>query len=64
MIFLQVFLTVELVWVLSVVNLTEVGALIPEDEPIHSLKLFPGYSFAGSAGVGADVLEMSFLVVI
>ena len=49
---------------LSVVNFTEVGTLIPEDEPIHSLKLFPGDSFAGSAGVGADVLEMSFLVVV
>ena len=49
---------------LSVVNLTEVGALIPEDKPIHSLKLFPGYSFTGSTGVGAEVLEMSFLVVV
>ena len=49
---------------LAVVDFSEVSALIPEDEPVKSFKLFPGDGFAGSAGVSTDVLKVSFLVVI
>ena len=64
MIFLKMELHIDVFWFLAVVDFSEVSALIPEDEPVKSLELFPGDCFARSAGVSTDVLKMSFLVVI
>ena len=57
-------LHINVIWIFAVVNFSEISALIPEDKPVKSLKLFPCDGFAGSAGVSTDVLEVSFLVVV